>query len=134
MLEQTVGEQSARNVQDRRADLEELRIGPEALERGATTAYNNPVTATGIEGSVAAFVGDLGEAGRRRDFDAVPVSCVFDGNIPDVVFVIAGGHAEAGPSRRVVANAVIGIASAVGSHAAAAADTLHDIAPGEIAR
>src|SRR6476660_1947551 len=92
VLVQAVGEQARRDVQNRRANLEELAVLAEDLERGGAAHDHrdvaaSPATMEDAWGG-AAFVGQLGIASCRRNLDAVPVGSVFDSDIPHVVFAI----------------------------------------------
>ena len=80
-------------MHDRRANLEEIDIPPEIL-MGApppprTRGCCNFPPFVSADASRAAFVGYLGIASCGGELDAVPVSSVFDGDVPDVVFAVA---------------------------------------------
>src|SRR6516225_2765816 len=122
-------------MHDRGANLIAYDILPEALE-GSTTAAGFGPTAASNAGTrtMAAFVGVLGKAIGCRHLEAVPVSRVFDGDIPLHILIFAGRRAETVPGRRVIADAITVEASrAVRALAAAAADAGQHCAPREVA-
>ncbi len=103
-------------MHDRGADLPNIRIAAEALERRATTTLQHQVAARAT--ARAAFVGDVAEAEGSRELDAVPIGGVFHRNVFHLILVDTARNAEAAEGRAVVTDTVLRIAVAVRPDAA----------------
>src|SRR6476659_990647 len=121
----------------RNTRLVDFGLPPEPLEGETTTAQKwdpgAPTLRRNNRGSgTATFVSNAGKTVRRRNFEIAPVSCVFNGDIPNVVLAIRRRQAKTSVNRAIVAKCICRITVAIRA-SAGAAQAVRDVAPEKIA-